>query len=121
VRIAVSPLDRFSGFPANDRDYIGRDCAHPATSVSKNGEASTHTLQGDEIRALRRLEQLTPYVFNSERGGPSITTVMKLLGQRTHTRRLICFNLATPNAPRSLRDLEPGSVSAAITSFRSAS
>jgi type 1 fimbriae regulatory protein FimB/type 1 fimbriae regulatory protein FimE len=39
----------------------------------KNGSASVHPMQGDEIRALRRLQREqwpTPYVFASERGGP---------------------------------------------------
>src|SRR4029077_1779476 len=46
----------------------------------KNGEPSTHTLQGDEIRALRRLDESGPYVFESERGGPMTdANVRKLL------------------------------------------
>jgi integrase len=39
---------------------------------AKNGSASVHPLQGDEIRALRRLQRgtTTAYVFESERSGP---------------------------------------------------
>lgn len=55
----------------------------------KNGEPSTHTLQGDEIRALRKLEQTTPYVFNSERGGPMTdANVRKLVARLGETAKL---------------------------------
>src|SRR5215813_1226732 len=40
---------------------------------SKRGTPSVHPLQGDEIRALRRLrreQEASPFVFTSERGGP---------------------------------------------------
>ena len=40
---------------------------------AKNGSPSVHPMQGDEIRALRRLQREcgpSPYVFQSERGGP---------------------------------------------------
>src|SRR5215510_57669 len=40
---------------------------------SKRGSPSVHPLQGDEIRALRRLQreqEASPHVFQSERGGP---------------------------------------------------
>jgi type 1 fimbriae regulatory protein FimB/type 1 fimbriae regulatory protein FimE len=40
---------------------------------SKRGTPSVHPMQGDEIRALRRLQreqEASPYVFSSERGGP---------------------------------------------------
>src|SRR5882724_2823811 len=40
---------------------------------AKNGSPSVHPMQGDEIRALRRLQreqEASPYVFTSERGGP---------------------------------------------------
>jgi type 1 fimbriae regulatory protein FimB/type 1 fimbriae regulatory protein FimE len=39
----------------------------------KNGTPSTHPIQGDELRALRRLQRETetsPFVFVSERGSP---------------------------------------------------
>jgi type 1 fimbriae regulatory protein FimB/type 1 fimbriae regulatory protein FimE len=55
----------------------------------KNGEPSTHTLQGDEIRALRRLEQAGPYVFESERGGPMTdANVRKLVARLGEAARL---------------------------------
>jgi site-specific recombinase XerD len=40
---------------------------------SKRGTPSVHPLQGDEIRALRRLQreqEVSPFVFCTERGGP---------------------------------------------------
>jgi type 1 fimbriae regulatory protein FimB/type 1 fimbriae regulatory protein FimE len=42
----------------------------------KNGTPSTHPVQGDELRALRRLERespTSPFVFVSERGSPFTT------------------------------------------------
>jgi hypothetical protein len=42
----------------------------------KNGTPSTHPIQGDEMRALRRLQresQSSPFVFVSERGPPFTT------------------------------------------------
>jgi integrase len=42
----------------------------------KNGTPSTHPIQGDELRALRRLQRespTSPFVFISERGSPFTT------------------------------------------------
>jgi site-specific recombinase XerD len=43
----------------------------------KSGTPSTHPLQGDELRALRRLqreqEPKSPFIFTSERGSPFTT------------------------------------------------
>jgi integrase len=42
----------------------------------KNGTPSTHPIQGDELRALRRLQResaASPFVFVSERGSPFAT------------------------------------------------
>jgi type 1 fimbriae regulatory protein FimB/type 1 fimbriae regulatory protein FimE len=51
----------------------------------KNGTPSTHTLQGDELRALRALRRdwpESPYLFVSERGGPMTTgNVRKLIAR----------------------------------------
>jgi integrase len=56
---------------------------------SKKGTPSVHPMQGDEIRALRRLQreqEASPYVFTSERGGPmsakSFGTLFARLGRR---------------------------------------
>jgi integrase len=42
----------------------------------KNGTPSTHPIQGDELRSLRRLQRespTSPFVFVSERGSPFTT------------------------------------------------
>ena len=56
---------------------------------SKRGTPSVHPMQGDEIRALRRLQRQQdpgPHVFASERGGPmtpkSFGTLFARLGKR---------------------------------------
>jgi type 1 fimbriae regulatory protein FimB/type 1 fimbriae regulatory protein FimE len=56
---------------------------------SKRGTPSVHPIQGDELRALRRLQREQPpgpYVFCSERGGPiaakSFHTLISRLGER---------------------------------------
>jgi Phage integrase family len=56
---------------------------------SKRGTPGVHPMQGDEIRALRRLQREqgpTPYAFASESGGPmspkSFGTLFARLGER---------------------------------------
>jgi integrase len=55
---------------------------------SKRGTPSVHPIQGDELRALRRLqrEQASPYIFTLERSGPmapkSFHTLIPRLGER---------------------------------------
>src|SRR5262245_21046602 len=56
---------------------------------TKRGTPSVHPMQGNEIRALRRLQreqQPGPYVFATERGGPmapkSFHTLIARLGER---------------------------------------
>ena len=53
---------------------------------AKNGSPSVHPLQGDEIRALRRLqreqEPKSPFVFTSERGAPFSTAGFARLVER---------------------------------------
>src|SRR6266550_2969937 len=49
---------------------------------SKKGTPSVHPMQGDEIRALRRLQreqEASPYVFTSERGGMPFTIFPHML------------------------------------------
>ena len=49
----------------------------------KSGTPSTHPIQGDELRALRRLqreqEPRSPFVFTSERGSPFSTAALPSL------------------------------------------
>jgi type 1 fimbriae regulatory protein FimB/type 1 fimbriae regulatory protein FimE len=50
----------------------------------KNGTPSTHPLQGEELRALRKLKRMeeSPFVFVSERGGPMTdSNVRKLIAR----------------------------------------
>jgi len=68
----------------------------------KRGTPSVHPMQGDEIRALRRLQREqgpSPHVFASERGGPmspkSFGTLFARLGERA--------GMAFPIHPHMLR------------------
>jgi len=68
----------------------------------KNGSASTHPIEGDELRLLRRMLREysdTPYVFTTERGGPlTRSTVSKLI-----SRAGLDAGLAFPVHPHMLR------------------
>jgi integrase len=87
---------------------------------SKRGTPSVHPMQGDEIRALRRLQreqEASPYVFSSERGGPmtpkSFGTLFARLGERArmpfqifpHMLRHAC-GYALANAGHDTRALQ---------------
>jgi integrase len=69
---------------------------------TKRGTPSVHPIQGDELRALRRLQReqpAGPYIFMSERGGPitpkSFHTLILRLGERA--------GMAFPIHPHMLR------------------
>jgi integrase len=69
---------------------------------SKRGAPSVHPIQGDELRALRRLQReqpASPHVFCSERGGPiaakSFHPLISRLGERA--------GMAFPIHPHMLR------------------
>jgi hypothetical protein len=70
---------------------------------AKNGSPSVHPMQGDEIRALRRLQreqEASPHVFASERGGPmsaKSTDVPGLPKQEICVKRLGQGALDAPN------------------------
>jgi integrase len=54
----------------------------------KNGTPSTHPIQGDELRALRRLQReapVSPFVFVSERGSPFTTAGFARMIERAAT------------------------------------
>jgi integrase len=56
---------------------IDFDSARLAVRRVKQGSPSTHPIQGDELRALRRhreQEPKSPFVFTSERGSPFTTS-----------------------------------------------
>jgi site-specific recombinase XerD len=68
----------------------------------KSGSASVHPMQGDEVRALRRLQReqgASPHVFASERGGPMTPKAFHALFVRIGARAKISF----PVHPHMLR------------------
>jgi site-specific recombinase XerD len=75
---------------------------HQVELAAGRGTPSVHPIQGDELRALRRLQREQPpgpYVFCSERGGPmtakSFHTLIARLGERA--------GMAFPIHPHMLR------------------
>ena len=87
---------------------------------AKNGSPSVHPLQGDEIRALRRLQReqrASSHVFCSERGGPmtpkGFNTLIHRIGERArmpfpvhpHMLRHAC-GYALANAGHDTRALQ---------------
>jgi integrase-like protein len=69
---------------------------------AKNGSPSVHPIQGDEIRALRRLQreqEASPFVFCSERGGPMTPKAWHALFGRIGERAKLAF----PVHPHMLR------------------
>jgi integrase len=70
----------------------------------KGGTQSTHPLQGDELRALRRLQRESkpsPFVFVSERGTPFTTAGFARMVERAARRGL---GLELKAHPHMLRD-----------------
>jgi type 1 fimbriae regulatory protein FimB/type 1 fimbriae regulatory protein FimE len=68
----------------------------------KNGNPSTHPLQGPTIRALRRLRReypASPYVFTTERKGPVTNSTMRKMMARAGT----AAGLGFPVHPHMLR------------------
>jgi integrase len=87
---------------------------------AKSGTPSVHPLQGDELRALRRLQrelQPSSHVFTTERGGPmtpkSFNTLFRRVGERApmpfpvhpHMLRHAC-GYALANAGHDTRALQ---------------
>lgn len=66
-------------------DQIDLKRAQMHVNRLKNGSASTHPVEGDELRLLRRLQREypdAPFVFTTERGGPlTRSTVSKLIAR----------------------------------------
>jgi site-specific recombinase XerC len=59
-----------------------------SASAGKNGTPSTHPIQGDELRALRRLQRespTSPFVFVGERGSPFTTAKFARMIERAAT------------------------------------
>jgi integrase len=63
----------------------------------KRGTPSVHPLQGDELRALRRLKRESPahsdFVFMTERGGPFTTTGFAFLVSRAGAKAGLPFKV----------------------------
>src|ERR1700746_789599 len=61
----------------------------------RNGTPSVHPLQGDELRALRRLKRESPphsdFVFMTKRGGPFTTTGFAFLVSRAGAKAGLPF------------------------------
>jgi integrase len=69
----------------------------------RNGMPSTHPIQGDELRALRRLQresEASPFVFVSERGSPFTTAGFARMLERTAA----ATGLGIKAHPHMLRD-----------------
>ena len=72
-------------------DQVDFDAAALNVRRVKNGTPSTHPLLGDEMRALRRLQQesdTSPFVFVSERGSPFTTAGFARIVERAAAARL---------------------------------
>jgi integrase len=68
----------------------------------KNGKPATHCLEGDELRALRRLRREYPggpFIFVTERGGPLTRSTVNKLVARAGRNAVIEF----PVHPHMLR------------------
>jgi type 1 fimbriae regulatory protein FimB/type 1 fimbriae regulatory protein FimE len=72
-------------------DQVSLDSAVPHVRRVKGGTQSTHPLQGDELRALRRLQRESkpsPFIFVSERGTPFTTAGFARMIERAACRGL---------------------------------
>lgn len=65
----------------------------------KGGIDSVHPLQADELRALRKLKQSSPYVFMTERKSPISTSSVRKIIKRAGEKAGISF----PVCPHMLR------------------
>ena len=69
----------------------------------KNGKPATHYLEGDELRALRRLRRDCPessFLFITERGGPLTRSTVNKLVTRVRQKGEIEF----PVHPHTIQD-----------------
>jgi type 1 fimbriae regulatory protein FimE len=83
-----------------DDPHLNRALGLPQNS--KNGSPSVHPMQGDEIRALRRLQReqgLSSHVFMAERDGPMTPKAFHALFGRIGSRAKMQF----PIHPHMLR------------------
>jgi type 1 fimbriae regulatory protein FimB/type 1 fimbriae regulatory protein FimE len=82
-------------------DQIDLKSARVHVNRIKNGNASTHYLEGEELRALRKLKRLyeSPFVFVTERGGPMTRSAVNKLVERAGRQAALEF----PVHPHMLR------------------
>jgi len=84
-------------------DQIDFTTATLAVRRAKKGTPATHPIQGDELRALRRLQReqtpKSPFVFTSERGSPFSTSGFAKLVERAGETAKLPF----PAHPHMLR------------------
>jgi type 1 fimbriae regulatory protein FimB/type 1 fimbriae regulatory protein FimE len=77
---------------------------------AKNGSPSVHPMQGDEIRALRRLQReqgRSSHVFMTERDGPMTPKAFHALFGRIGARaKMQCCGYALANAGHDTRALQ---------------
>jgi len=72
-------------------EQIDFRCAQMHVNRLKNGSASTHPVEGDELRLMRRLQREypdAPFVFTTERGGPLTRSTVSKLGFPVHPHML---------------------------------
>jgi integrase len=102
VLIAFRHGLRVSELVALRRDQLELKAGLLHITRRKNGTPSTHTVQGDELRALRALIRDwpdSPYLFCSERGGPMTSSNVRKLVARLGVAAAIGF----PVHPHQLR------------------
>jgi type 1 fimbriae regulatory protein FimB/type 1 fimbriae regulatory protein FimE len=71
---------------------------------TKNGSPSVHPMQGDEIRALRRLQreqELSSHVFMTERDGPMTPKAFHALFGRIGARAKMQFPIHPQTSPNT--------------------
>ena len=83
-------------------DQIGFKAGSIHVNRLKNGKPATHYLEGDELRALRRLRREyphSPFIFVTERGGPLTRSTVNKMIERAGRRSDFAF----PVHPHMLR------------------
>src|SRR6266536_5392047 len=84
-------------------DQVDFDAGKLHVRRVKNSSPSTHMLQGDELRAFRRLKREqrppSPFVFTSERGAPCTTAGFRKMLARLGVAAGIGFPIHPAHAP----------------------
>ncbi len=117
-----------------NRERRTREYLTPAEAkwLIKRGVPSTHPLRGVELRALRRVQRdypPSPYVFSSERPGPSPprrsgSSQRERAGWRgsaSRSTRTCCAAPAASSCPTTARTRAPSSTTSGTRTFSTAS